>query len=45
MKFSVAEIEEVTGAEVIHSEDKSETFSICTDSRVITQEDIYLPLK
>ena len=44
MKFSVAEIAEVTGAEVVHSADMDEYFSICTDSRIITPEDIYLPL-
>ena len=45
MKFSVAEIAEVTGAEVVHSADMDEYFSICTDSRIITPEDIYLPLR
>ena len=45
MKFSVSEIIGVTGAEVVHSSDRSERFSICTDSRVITPQNIYLPLR
>ena len=45
MEFSVSEIVRVTGAEVIYSSDISEQFSICTDSRVIEPQNIYLPLR
>ena len=46
MMFSRDELIEITGANILKDEVSSEsTFAISTDTRTITQNDIYLPLK
>ena len=45
MNFTVDEILEATGAELIRSINSTETYSISTDSRNIKENQFYLPLK
>lgn len=45
MKFTFDEIIEVTGAEILYRKNTSGVFSISTDSRNISSNDVYLPLK
>lgn len=45
MNFTVEEIQEATGAELIRSINSTETYSISTDSRNIKENQVYLPLK
>lgn len=44
MKFSVKELIKITHARIINSSDEPLVFSVCTDSRTITEDDVYLPL-
>lgn len=44
MKYFLSEIINITNAELIYGEDTCKSYSISTDTRTITNDDIYLPL-
>lgn len=44
MEFSVEDITKISDAKLINFSQISPSFSICTDSRTISEKDVYLPL-